>query len=131
MRNACIMLALLIAVGLAGCGGGGGEGGDPIDNALLGVWQPISATVDEQVVSPAQAMDWDAGIVRITMQFSANRTCTERDYDEQGLAATETGTWTAQGGSATLTMGEDEIDLDYSFDGQVLTEIPHMLCCWA
>lgn len=124
MRRLMLVVMMLAALGFVGCGGGGdggdGGGGDPIDANLLGTWQVYFTSIDGQQVGPAQAMDWDQGIVRMTIEFKNDRTVAIRHYGEEGLIETENGTWTAQSGNVTLSMDDEDIPLQYSFDGRVL-----------
>lgn len=121
-------IAVIVTFGLIGCGGssdggnGNGNGnGIVIDPVLLGTWQPYEAAILGDPIGPREAFDWDENIVRMTAQFSDDGSVTIRHYDDtQSLAATETGTWTAQGGSATLTIDGEETNIDYSLDGRVM-----------
>lgn len=131
MRNAFAILGILAVIGIVGCGGGGGGAGDgggggggglPIDGALVGTWQPYAAQVDGAEVGAKAAMDWDQGVVRMTVQFANDGTVTVRYYDADGaVVETENGTWTAQSGVLTVTMPDDTVNLNYQVSGNLIT----------
>ncbi len=123
-----VVMAVVAAFGIVGCSGGDGDGlpgdgdgsGIAVDDALVGTWQPYLATMDGVQIAPSQAFDWDEGVVNMQIQFVDDGTLEVTHYGETEIAGTQDGTWTAEDGTGTLTVGEDVIDITYSFDGRVL-----------
>ena len=117
-----VTLAVVVALttGLMGCGGGNGNGGGANPAELVGLWQIYKAATDGVTVAPGVALDWGAGTERETIQFLAGGTCTDRIYDEAGLAGTENGTWTVAAGVLTVTIGGDVVPLTYAVNGNLL-----------
>ncbi len=117
------VMAFLMVVG--GCGGSGGEpiNGDPFDAALVGAWQLFEATADGNVVAPGDAMDWDAGVVRLHVEFGDDGTFTQRVYASDNTEIrSETGTWSTDSGQVTIEVGsEDPVVGGYQVEGNLLT----------
>ncbi len=66
-------------------------------------------------------MEWDQGVVRITVQFANDGTVVIQDHDANGaVVETENGTWTAQGGALTVTTPSDNVNLTYQINGNLL-----------
>lgn len=111
------LIAVVAAVGLMGCDGG--DDGD--DAALIGTWQPYMATMDGTQVSPKEAFGLEGDDAAMTAQFAAGGALTIRYYDDEGDETdTEDGTWTADNGTGTLSVGPDDIEMNYAFDGRVM-----------
>ncbi len=67
-------------------------------------------------------MEWDQGVVRMTAQFANDGTVVVRYYDaDAAVAATENGTWTAQGGVLAVTMPDGTTNLNYQVNGNLIT----------
>ncbi|MFW5866309.1 MAG: lipocalin family protein [Armatimonadota bacterium] len=118
-----VAVAVIVAFGLVGCGGGDGDGdgnGVVVDANLFGVWQPYLTNADGDQIAPADAFGWDDDTVRMTIQFANDGTVTVREYDDDGVATAENGTWTAAGGNGTITIDAEVSDFTYASDGQVL-----------
>ena len=117
-----VTLAVVVALttGLMGCGGGNGNGGGANPAELVGLWQVYQGETDGVTVAPAAALGWGAGTVRETIQFLAGGTCTDRIYDEAGLAGTTNGPWTVAAGVLTVTIGGDVVQLTYAVNGNLL-----------
>ncbi len=128
MRKSTLILLSVVVVGplvLLGCSGSGdgdgdGDNGASVDAALAGTWQPYMASADGEQVAPAAAFGWDEGVVGMWIEFGMDGTVTVRQYDEDGVVETESGTWTAQGGSGTLTIEGEQTDITYAADGRVM-----------
>ncbi len=121
MRNIFALLAVLALMGFVGCGGGG-DGGTLIDTSVVGTWQPYFATVNGTEVGPAQTFEWGEEMTGMTLALAASGTVTVTDLGEGGTnLGSETGTWTASGGNATITMPDDTIEMTYQVSGNILT----------
>ncbi len=130
-RSLYIIAALVLVVGLVGCGGsdngdpvnGDPINGDPIDQALVGEWQIFEALLDGENVAPGEAMGWDENEVRMTINFGADGSITERLFESDGsVADTSTGTWTAEAGEFAIEFGdEDPVAGTYTVDENILT----------
>ena len=126
-RTCLILTAIVLAVGMIGCGGSdngdpinGEPIDDPIDEALVGTWQPYEAAILGDAIGPREAFDWDEDIISMTVQFIGDGNVTLRYYGHGGLVRTETGTWTAEAGNATLNIDGEETNIEYSPDGRVM-----------
>lgn len=118
-----LVLTTALLMGVMGCGGGGDGGGNGGDATLVGVWQFFESREDGNVTPPADALGWDQGVTRTTVEFLNNGNLVVRDYDNTGaLVGTENGTWTVQGGVLTITIGGDEpMQFNYTINGNLLT----------
>ncbi|MCD6359787.1 MAG: lipocalin family protein [Armatimonadetes bacterium] len=132
MRKMWLVSALAVTIvltfGLIGCGsggdgdGGGGGGGATHPAELVGIWQIFEATIDGVIVAPAEAMDWDEGVTRETVELVADGTAVDRHYDnDKDLVDTDNGTWEVQNGVLTVTFGGDAVNVTYAIAGNILT----------
>lgn len=121
----CVMLAVL-AVAIAGCGGGGGgDDGDQVDpnTSLIGVWQPISATVDGAAVKVSEVMpETDTPATQWVLRFNQNATCAFTAYGPTGnVIETISGTWTSDNGVAPVKIDGETTTITWDDMGNLMT----------
>lgn len=119
-----LVVSVLLAGLLAGCGGGGGGDGDGgIDPSvtMLGRWQPTFVTEDATVVPLRDAMDWDGNWTRVELEFLINATCTLYAYEGTQLVETITGTWSSESQVAPITFGGETTTITYWEAANLLT----------
>lgn len=110
------LIAVAMALLLAGCSSGGDEDGGTLllDDQLFATWQAISAYEETSPMPLSSVLGWEGECTKQTVQFTNTGACTFRYYNAAGsLISNETGTYTAEEQAATLTMPDDTISFDY------------------
>jgi len=123
---AWIVTGLGITVVLGGCGGGEGSVSASHDGADLGVaivgkWQAISATVDDQAVAIAEARGHDPSVDRVIVNIYADSALTEYAYAGPDLLVRESGTWAFSDSALTISWLEHTEAFDCAISGDYLT----------
>lgn len=121
---------VLLALMFAGCGGGGGgNGGDGDDDgdidlncSLIGTWLPVTALEDDAPVKVSDAMwAWDPDWTSAELTFLANGTCSIRGFEGTTAdSAVVQGTWMSDQGIAQISIGGENIVLNWGDMGYVM-----------
>lgn len=81
--------------------------GSEWDEALLGMWQAISVTVDDVDTPLDVFFEWEPGTNRTTVQFFPDGTVLSIDYSNGDFVSGDLNTWNTDGG--VLTINTDEV----------------------
>ena len=103
-----IVTGLGIMVVLAGCGGGGErdvaatEDGADVGASIVGMWQAVSATVDDQAATVAEARGHDPSVDRVIVRIRTDDTLSEYAYVGPDLLVNESGAWALSDNALTI-----------------------------
>lgn len=126
-RLACIVTGLGMMALFAGCGGGGGpdvtaahDTGD-LAAAIVGKWQAISATVDDQAATVAEARGHDPSVDRVMVNIYADSALKEYAYAGPDLLVRQSGTWAVSDSTLTVSWLDHGEAFECAISGDYLT----------
>jgi len=108
-----MLLTILIAAGIMGCGGKASEEVIIVDEQLLGTWEAISVTEDWAIVPLKNTLEWQSGITKQTYEFFITGQVIRRNYAMGNLMLSENGSCTAADDAGTLTFKDKVLDMNY------------------